>query len=43
MLSLLCGDDDQKWKDALAVAQTSLEMRIALWDGVVTELGRKLN
>jgi hypothetical protein len=43
MLSLLCGDDDQKWKDALVVAQTSLEVRIALWDGVVTELDRKLN
>ena len=43
MLSLLCGDDDQKWKDALVVAQTSLEVRIALWDGVVTALDRKLN
>ena len=43
MLSLLCGDDDQKWKDALVVAQSSLEVRIALWDGVVTALDRRLN
>ena len=43
MLSLLCGDDDQKWKDALVVAQTTLEARVALWDGVVTALDRKLN
>ena len=43
MLSLLCGDDDRKWKDALVVAQTSLEVRIALWDGVITALDPKFN
>ena len=43
MLSMLCGDDDQKWKDALVVAQASLEVRIALWDGVVKALDRRLN
>ena len=43
MLALLCGDDDQKWKDAQVVALASLEVRIALWDGVVTALDRKLN
>lgn len=43
MLSLLCGDDEQKWSDALVVAQASLEARIAMWDGVITVLDRKLN
>ena len=43
LLCRLCGDDDRKWHDALVVAQATLEARITLWDGVTTELDRKLN
>ena len=34
MVAELCGNDDQKWHEALAIAQQSLEMRIALWDAI---------
>tara|TARA_B100000809_G_scaffold264456_1_gene320325 strand:- start:3640 stop:4437 length:798 start_codon:yes stop_codon:yes gene_type:complete len=34
MISELCGDNDQKWSEALIVAKQSLEKRIALWDGI---------
>ncbi|MEJ6736160.1 MAG: DUF3050 domain-containing protein [Flavobacteriales bacterium] len=34
MILELCGDNDQKWCEALTVAKQSLEKRIALWDGI---------
>ena len=34
MISELCGNDDQKWNEALTVARQSLQKRISLWDAV---------
>jgi hypothetical protein len=34
MVAELCGDDDQKWHEALTVAKDSLQHRIYLWDAI---------
>tara|TARA_B100000795_G_C22745542_1_gene417092 strand:- start:381 stop:1145 length:765 start_codon:yes stop_codon:yes gene_type:complete len=34
MVSKLCGDDEIKWAETLAVAKQSLEKRIELWDAI---------
>lgn len=34
MVDELCGEDDQKWNEALAVAKLSLEKRISLWNAI---------
>ncbi|MEQ3655383.1 MAG: DUF3050 domain-containing protein [Dokdonia sp.] len=34
MVSELCGDDQQKWQQALEVAQLALTKRIGLWDAI---------
>lgn len=34
MISELCGESDDKWKEALAVAKQALKKRIALWDAI---------
>jgi hypothetical protein len=34
MVSELCGDDDDKWQEALEVSVACIESRIRLWDGI---------
>jgi len=38
MTAELCGDDPQKWEEAIAASVSALEKRIALWDGVYEEI-----
>lgn len=38
MLSQLCGDDDQKWREATDAAVRAVKARIALWDGILDRL-----
>ncbi|MBN9384791.1 MAG: DUF3050 domain-containing protein [Chitinophagaceae bacterium] len=39
MTAELCGDDDQKWKEAADAAKAALIARLVLWDGILTQLG----
>ncbi len=34
MVNELCGDDDDKWQEALEVSIACIEQRIKLWDGI---------
>jgi len=34
MVSELCGEDEDKWQEALEVAQACIEQRIELWNGI---------
>ncbi|WP_448519014.1 DUF3050 domain-containing protein [Rhodoflexus sp.] len=38
MTAHLCGEDANRWQQATEAAQKALQMRIALWDGVLTEI-----
>lgn len=35
MTAGLCGEDPLKWQEATAAAQTALEARLSLWDGIL--------
>jgi hypothetical protein len=41
MVQELCGEDDQKWEEALAVAKAALKQRIKLWDEIAQEIREK--
>ena len=38
MISELCKDDENKWKEAAEMSKKALEMRIKLWDYIETSL-----
>ena len=38
MTTKLCGDDEEKWKEAEAATVKALQQRIALWDGVYEDI-----
>jgi hypothetical protein len=38
MIAELCGNDLEKWEEALAVAKRSLEQRVKLWDYIANRI-----
>ncbi len=38
MIAELCGSDEYKWNEALEASKKALEVRIALWDGILEEI-----
>lgn len=38
MVSDLCAHDNTRWEQATLAAQSALEARLALWDGILTEI-----
>lgn len=42
MTAQLCGDDATRWQQATEAAQKALQMRVALWDGVLSEIEQAL-
>lgn len=41
MISELCGDDDNKWKEVTAIAKEALALRIALWTSIQNEIKKE--
>ena len=41
MVEVLCGDDEQKWKEVEAVSIEALQMRIGLWDAIAEFIDSK--
>ena len=38
MIKELCGEDEEKWNDAIEISKLALQKRIDLWDGILNEI-----
>jgi pyrroloquinoline quinone (PQQ) biosynthesis protein C len=38
MVADLCGDDDARWEQATRAAESAIEARLALWDGILAQI-----
>ncbi len=38
MVADLCGDDDSRWEQATLAAESAINARLALWDGILSEI-----
>ena len=43
MIQQLCGNDSEKWEEALKYSKKALQLRIGLWDGIMTNKKNKLS
>ena len=41
MIEHLCGDDNNKWDEVVAVSKEALKVRLNLWDGILSEIKRE--
>ena len=43
MVSQLCGDDHEKYQEAITYSKRALELRIGLWDGILASLEKSFS
>ena len=43
MVSQLCGDDHEKYQEAIIYSKRALELRIGLWDGILASLEKSFS
>lgn len=41
MVEELCGDDEQRWIEAMRAVDTAVEARLQLWDGILVKVARQ--
>jgi pyrroloquinoline quinone (PQQ) biosynthesis protein C len=43
MVADLCGSDDALWEEAAAAAESAIEARLALWDGILADIAAEVS